>query len=103
MNESVLYRHTLEQMTPVQLETLVSMQEGDWWASYDHGIWVRLALEERGLIREFYEVAKQAIAEGRLATYEDYFTEYGRGFLAWYRQPHDTPQQLSLFEEQGNG
>lgn len=61
--------------------------------------WTYNALVNRGLMVDWIsdvEIAERQIAERGYPYYE--LTDYGRAFVAWYRQPRDLPTQMGLFD-----
>lgn len=79
------------------IEALISVSEGNNYALNEYDF-VYDALVDRGLVFSRSEIIQQEKASGihDFAQLE-FLTDYGRAFLAWYRQPHDTPQQMRLF------
>lgn len=86
------YRHTHDSLTPASLAVLVDLAEG-----VPHAGWVYDALERCGLVYSFEQLIAREQAEGIYWRPQDQLTDYGKAFIAWYRQPRDLPAQLSLF------
>lgn len=99
MNEGVKYLATLEALkgNPDALTALISLSEGYPIVGgaernyYD--------LEQCGLVVPFSVRAIRARAAKQSTPIGDEISDYGRAFVAWYMQPRDIPQQLSLFDD----
>lgn len=62
--------------------------------------WIMEALERRGLVEshhdEWHYMNDVGMKyQGAMIT----LTDYGRAFVAWYRQPRDLPTQMSMFDD----
>lgn len=101
MNEELYYRATLDSMTSNQIARMVNISEGIPISFCDQWTWK--ALSDKGLVISFAEWCDLLVMSHQTAMSfselerDNQLTDYGKAFLAWYRQPHDTPQQLELF------
>ena len=98
MNESVYYRATLDSLSQEALTELVNVADGLFLFFIDP--WIIDALHRRGLVFDTSELFSQAARLEKNEWDLDPFTDYGRAFVAWYRQPRDVPIQLDLFGDE---
>lgn len=91
------FANTLATMRPATIAALIDFSEGNIFALFADP-WVMGALEQRNLVQsnfiENFRLKEVAVTP----TKPDFeLTDYGRAFVAWYRQPKDLPVQMSLF------
>jgi DNA-binding PadR family transcriptional regulator len=97
VNESILYRTTLDGLSSAALTALIDFSEGSILALFQD-MWTYHALEKRGLVQSHWDESDAMKAVGMKYTGEYYtLTDYGRAFVAWYRRPKDLPIQMDMF------
>jgi hypothetical protein len=95
------FRATLDSLKgrDATLRELVSFTELGWpYAALQP--WIRKALEKRGILNPLVVAIREGKAVGMPSLPFDNLTPYGVAFLQWYRQDHDLPAQMSLFDSE---
>lgn len=94
----VHFANTRDNLRPASIAALIDFAEGNPFALFAE-MWIFGALERLDLVRrntrEWMDDERMGIPH---TTPMLDLTDYGRAFVAWYRQPRDLPAQMDMFE-----
>ncbi len=100
--DPALFRATLDSLRPATLATLIDhVDTGMPFAAMNP--WSRAALEKRGILNPLLEAIKISNGTDFPPIVYDRLTDYGRVFVAWYRQSRDLPVTMDMFGDEQVG